>query len=132
LAQATGGHVTALHVGGKSAPAMPGRSRVAAGHEEAEAILNEIVRLGAPYGVTVETKTSTRASIADAILVQLERDDIDVLVLGVNPRPGEHLAFGSLAATLVKRTPCSLLFVSPEPFNPAADARAGEPRQSAA
>jgi hypothetical protein len=41
-------------------------------------------------------------------------------VLGVSPRPGEELFFGPVAAALLERAACSILFLSGEPL-PLAD-----------
>jgi hypothetical protein len=48
--------------------------------------------------------------------------------MGVVPRPGDELWFGDLAAALVERTECSLLFVATEPTrpSPARDSRKSE------
>ena len=36
--------------------------------------------------------------------------------MGVNPRSGDQLFFGEVAAEMLARTECSLLFVAGEPF----------------
>ena len=40
----------------------------------------------------------------------------NLLVMGVNPRSGDQLFFGEVAAEMLARTECSLLFVAGEPF----------------
>jgi Kef-type K+ transport system membrane component KefB/nucleotide-binding universal stress UspA family protein len=122
LAQGSRGAVTALHVASKPPSARrrgagPRRAEDTGG---AEAILRDAGRLGAPYGVTVREKLTVADAVAEAIVAELRSGDHDLVVLGVNPRPGDRLSFGALAATLLDRAPCSVVFVAPTAFAPAA------------
>jgi K+:H+ antiporter len=59
----------------------------------------------------------------EAILRQLEVGGHNLLVMGVSPRPGDQLFFGQVAAELLERSPCSVLFVASEPSTSAAAPR---------
>ncbi len=123
LAQGSRGAVTALHVAAKppSTRSPSARRRSATARPDgAEAILRDAGRLGAPYGVTVREKLVVRDAAIEAIVAELRSGDHDLVVLGVNPRPGDRLSFGTLAATLLDRAPCSVVFVAPTAFAPAA------------
>ena len=49
---------------------------------------------------------------ADGTLRQLQSGRHNLLVMGVSPRPGQTLAFGAVAATLLARSERSLLYVA--------------------
>jgi hypothetical protein len=49
-------------------------------------------------------------------LRELDLGNYNLLVLGVSPRPGEELSFGQVAAELLDRAECSVLFVASEPI----------------
>jgi nucleotide-binding universal stress UspA family protein len=118
LAQATQGSVTALHVNnGRRTSRSLGRQVGAAlaPRNSADAIIREIVRLGDPYGVEVKGTVRSVRTPQEAILRQLEVGGHNLLVMGVSPRPGEHLSFGQVPAELLKRAECSVLFVASEP-----------------
>jgi Kef-type K+ transport system membrane component KefB/nucleotide-binding universal stress UspA family protein len=117
LARADHGIVTALYV-------MPSAARGwhrrlgpgwAAASDE-EAILREIVELGdrldVPGRTTAPTWAQSETTAADAILRQLQTGKHNLLVMGVSPRPGQTLAFGAVAATLLARSERSILYVS--------------------
>jgi nucleotide-binding universal stress UspA family protein len=123
LAQAAQGTMTALHVSHGERPRRSWGRQVGAAIaplSSADAIVREIVRLGDPYGVAVRTAVRRARPPAEAILRQLALGNHNLLVLGVSPRPGEELFFGEVAAELLERVECSILFVSSEPFGTAA------------
>jgi Kef-type K+ transport system membrane component KefB/nucleotide-binding universal stress UspA family protein len=118
LAQASRGSLTALHVPQPRRPRPWGR-RIGAAIApigSADAIIRDIVQLGDPYGVQVRGAVRDVWPPADAILQQLQAGGHNLLVLGVSPRPGEQLSFGQVAAELLERAECSILFVASEPF----------------
>jgi Kef-type K+ transport system membrane component KefB/nucleotide-binding universal stress UspA family protein len=118
LAQASQGSVTALHVdSGKRRP-RSWRRQVGAAlapTSSADAIIREIVRLGDPYGVEVKGAVRDARTPQEAILRQLEVNRHNLLVMGVSTRPGDQLFFGQVAAELLERAECSVLFVASEP-----------------
>jgi Kef-type K+ transport system membrane component KefB/nucleotide-binding universal stress UspA family protein len=118
LAHASQGSVTALHVAGQQRPRRSWRRRVGAAIApagSADAIIREIVRLGDPYGVTVTGAVRRVQPTEDAILQQVNAGQHNLLVMGVSPRPGDQLFFGQVAAELLDRAECSLLFVATDP-----------------
>jgi len=125
LAQASRGSVTALHVGALHSRAAPWRLRfgeplVPRGH--ADAVIREIIEMGEHYGVEVRGEIRSSGTVRNAVLRELARRPHDLLVMGVNPRPGAQLFLGELAAEMLARAPSSLLFVCAEPGPRAAPA----------
>jgi Kef-type K+ transport system membrane component KefB len=109
LARAAGqGSVTALHVAAE-------KHRFAAswadiGYDEG-AILRDIAGLADQYGVPL--RTIVRRGVAEsAILRQLTIGKHNLVVMGVTRRSGPTLLFGTVAATLLKRSHRSILLVS--------------------
>jgi nucleotide-binding universal stress UspA family protein len=121
LAQAAAGSLTALHVTRGTRDRTPRSfgnqlsARLAA-PSRAEAATRQIVRLGDPYGVEVKGVVRTGEAAHQAILRQIAIGRHNLLVMGVNPRSGDHLFFGEVAAEMLARAECSLLFVASEPF----------------
>jgi Kef-type K+ transport system membrane component KefB/nucleotide-binding universal stress UspA family protein len=127
LAQASQGSVTALHVeGAQRAPRSWQRQigRALAPASSGDAIIREIVRLGDPYGVEVRGALRGVGTPHEAILRQLQIAGHNLLVMGVSPRPGDQLFFGPVAAEMLERAECSVLFLASEPSAPAASSRA--------
>jgi len=118
LAQASRGSVTALHIAQPRRPRSWGRQIGAAiaPMGTGDAIIRDIVRLGDPYGVQVRGAVRSGRPPTEAILRELDLGNYNLLVLGVSPRPGEELSFGQVAAELLERAACSLLFVASEPL----------------
>jgi nucleotide-binding universal stress UspA family protein len=125
LAQASRGSVTALHVGALHSR-VPlwglrfGEPLVPRAH--AAAVIREIVAMGEHYGVEVRGEIRSSGTVRNAVLRELARRPHDLLVMGVNPRPGDQLFLGELAAEMLARAQTSLLFVCAEPGPRAAPA----------
>jgi Kef-type K+ transport system membrane component KefB/nucleotide-binding universal stress UspA family protein len=118
LAQGSRGSVTALHVSASRPKERPWGMRLGAALSpdvSADATLRDIVELGKAYGVEVKGALRSRRTAENAIVNEARAGDYDLLVMGVSPRPGEQLFFGDVPADLLKRAPCSLLFVASEP-----------------
>ena len=79
-------------------------------HEQA--ILKEIVRMADRYDV--EVKTAVRSDVApdEAILAQAKKGGHDLIVMGVQRRPGDKLFFGDTAAAVFEKSPSSVLFLA--------------------
>jgi len=126
LAHASRGTVTALHVDSRGrARALPWRRRFGsalAPRSSATAAMNEIVELGEHYGVEVRGRIFTEGAIDSVLLRELANASHNLLVIGVSQRPGEQLFLGDLAAQMLTRATCSLLFVcgdaAPAPATP--------------
>jgi Kef-type K+ transport system membrane component KefB/nucleotide-binding universal stress UspA family protein len=120
LAQGSRGSVTALHVAGLPASRERGRWGVRFGAAlapdvSADATIRDIVDLGKAYGVTVKGTVRSRRDAENAIIREVRGSHYDLLIMGVSPRPGDELFFGEVPADLLKRAPCSLLFLASEP-----------------
>ena len=123
LAQGSRGSVTALHIAGRGAR-RPLRRRFGAlfgVQDEVEEepsnnpITNEIVQLARAYSVNVRSTVRSHRDADTAILREIAAGRHDVLVMGVSPRPGDPLNFGDVAAVLLERAECSLVFLAAEP-----------------
>ena len=113
LARADYGSVTALYVAPPEVGPWqsPLRYSFTIG-SGGSAILREIVEIGDKMGVQVRTMVRTDASAAEAIATHFELGSHNLLVMGVSPRPGETLFFGTVPAALLERSDRSILFVS--------------------
>ena len=103
------GNVMTLYVGqarrGKAANRRDDR-------RQAQEILKDIVELASPYGLKIETRIVSGATPANAILAEARKGGYDLIVMGVNRRPGEKLFFGNTAATILAKPPSSILLLS--------------------
>jgi Kef-type K+ transport system membrane component KefB/nucleotide-binding universal stress UspA family protein len=111
IARATDAPVTALYVSNKAGG--NGASRFSSPtHRHEEAILKDIVALGERYDRPI--RTSLKADIApeEAILRKVRSGRHNLIVMGVNRRPGETLFFGNVAAAVLRQAKVSILFVS--------------------
>lgn len=118
LAHASRGAVAALHVDSNvQEPLVPWRHRFGtalAPRSSAAAAMDEIVELGEHYGIEVRGRIRRAGSLREALLRELDLVRYDLLVMGVSVRPGDRLFLGDLAAQMLQRSPCSLLFVCGE------------------
>jgi len=118
LAQASRGSVTALHVASPAPLAVRWRQRLGlalAPHNNADAIIREVVEIGEHYGIAVKGEIRTDSDAPNAILQAAQSAQHDLLIMGVSPRAGDELSFGAVPAKALERANCSLLFLSSEP-----------------
>ncbi|MGA8095747.1 MAG: cation:proton antiporter [Steroidobacteraceae bacterium] len=124
LAQGSRGSVTALHIAGRGSARRPLHRRFGAlfsRPDEVEEeqpnnpITDEIVQLARAYSVNVRSAVRSHRDPDTAILREIGAGRHDVLVMGVSPRPGDLLNFGDVAAMLLERADCSLVFLAAEP-----------------
>jgi Kef-type K+ transport system membrane component KefB/nucleotide-binding universal stress UspA family protein len=110
LARACEAPITALYVANTGANAK--RRGVTRERRHEQAILKEIVQMADRYDV--EAKTAVRSDVAPdaAILAQAKAGGHDLIVMGVQRRPGDKLFFGDTAATVFEKFPGSVLFLS--------------------
>ena len=64
------------------------------------------------YDVKVRTVVHSRMAPDRAILAEAKKGKQDLIIMGVNRRPGEQLFFGDTAAAVLEQAPTSLVFVS--------------------
>ena len=126
LAQASQGTVTALHVtSARHAPRSPQRQigTAFAANGNAEAMIREIVQMGETQGVEVRSAIHRGEAVSSDILRQVKAGDHNLLVIGVETRPGQGLAFGDVPAELLAHCDCSVLFVVSQPPGSGNDVR---------
>ncbi|MCC6469581.1 MAG: cation:proton antiporter [Alphaproteobacteria bacterium] len=107
LSRASGAPVTALLV----AAGKPGHGFAAPTGPEEE-VLKQVVAMGEPYGVAIRTAIRSHVQPQEAILREAERHGHNLIVLGVNRRQGERLFFGNVAAAVLGRARCSVVFLA--------------------
>ena len=79
---------------------------------QGESVLKEVVDLGAHFETTVRTRIKFTVDAAQAILNELKAAPYDLLVMGVTPRSGETLFFGTVPSTVLKKAPQSVLLIA--------------------
>jgi nucleotide-binding universal stress UspA family protein len=77
----------------------------------ARALVRALQELGEREGVPVKTVVRVRRAPESVILRQIKKGQHNLVVLGVNVRPGEGVFFGHKVKVLLERVPCSLLLV---------------------
>lgn len=102
--------VTSLHV---YPPQVEGlfMRRIREHLKPARALMRDLQELGEREGVPVKTIVKVRRAAEPVILRQIKKGQHNLVVLGVNVRPGEGVFFGHKAKVLLERVPCSLLVV---------------------
>jgi Kef-type K+ transport system membrane component KefB/nucleotide-binding universal stress UspA family protein len=103
LARATGARVDALYVSQTDGHART-RSRE-------EGVLKDMTQLAERYDVRFATHISKRRAAAEAILKEAGTG-YGMIVMGVSPRPGEDLFFGSTAAMVFRDWKNPLLIIA--------------------
>jgi nucleotide-binding universal stress UspA family protein len=104
MARASRAPVTALYV----APQTQTRKRP---RRLADAILKDIVALGETYDVEARTAVRAEKSADDAILKEMAKRKHNLIVMGVERRPGEKLFFGETATAILENSDRSIVFV---------------------
>jgi Kef-type K+ transport system membrane component KefB/nucleotide-binding universal stress UspA family protein len=110
LARACECPMTALYVANTSASAK--RRGGVRERRQAQAILKEIVQMADRYDVKVKTAVHSDVAPDEAILAQAKKGRHDLIVMGVQRRPGDKLFFGDTAAAVFEKSPGSILFLS--------------------
>jgi nucleotide-binding universal stress UspA family protein len=104
-ARAARAPVTVLYV---APPANGGRKR---SRGMADAMLKDIVALGESYDVDVKTAVRTEHTADEAVLKEVEKRKHNLIVMGVERRPGEKLFFGETATAILEKSDRSIVFV---------------------
>ncbi len=108
IARACDCPITALYV----ASSGGSKRRSFRAREQERAILKEIVTMADRYDVEVRTALRPDVAPERAILAEAKKGKYDLIVMGVNRRPGETLFFGDTAAAVFKDAPTSVLFLA--------------------
>jgi Kef-type K+ transport system membrane component KefB/nucleotide-binding universal stress UspA family protein len=115
LARACGCPMTALYVANTGAGAKGAGAKRRGGRRERrheQAILKEIVQMADRYDVAVRTAVRSDVAPDEAILAQAKSGGHDMIVMGVQRRPGDKLFFGDTATSIFEKSPISVLFLS--------------------
>lgn len=126
LAKAADAEATALSVISRGARNRRQRQR------EADAIVDEVAQIAAHHATKLKTTVQIDVSAEDAILQTIERDNHNLIVMGVSRRPGDSLSFGDVAAALLTGAKCSMLFISPQARAAAKSSAKGSQKAAAA
>jgi Kef-type K+ transport system membrane component KefB/nucleotide-binding universal stress UspA family protein len=110
LARACECPMTALYVANTGANAK--RRAGPRERRQEQAILKEIVQMADRYDVKVITAVRSDVAPDEAILAQAKKGAHDLIVMGVQRRPGNELFFGDTAASVFAKSPGSVLFLS--------------------
>jgi nucleotide-binding universal stress UspA family protein len=81
-------------------------------HPHEQAALKELVTWAERYDTEARTAIRMDMSPQDAILRELKSGRYDLVVMGVNRRPGEALFFGNVAGAVIEGADTSLLLLS--------------------
>jgi Kef-type K+ transport system membrane component KefB/nucleotide-binding universal stress UspA family protein len=79
---------------------------------QGESVLKEVVDLGGHFETTVRTRIKYAADAAQAILEELKAAPYELLVMGVTPRSGEGLFFGTVPSAVLQKAPESVLLIA--------------------
>ena len=111
LARVTEAPIAALYVTSKTAGNGHSGTRTTTRQHE-EAILKDIVSLGERYNHPIRTSMLVDVAPEEAILRRARTGRHNLIVMGVNRRPGETLFFGNVAAAILAQSKVSILFIS--------------------
>ena len=112
LARASGGRVTALYVSPSRRPGRGIADSLTGLLRGEEAMLRDIVMLGESSGAAVRTAVRSGVPPEQAILRLVRNGHHDLIVMGVNRRPGESLSFGPVADSVLAGSTRAVLFVA--------------------
>ncbi|HEX8078046.1 MAG TPA: cation:proton antiporter [Chthoniobacterales bacterium] len=110
IARAANVPVTALFV--RNAAETTRRRRLTSFRLNEETILREIAQLAEGLGATVRTAARVGIAAEDAIMRQARLGRHDMIVMGVARRPGQAIAFGLVAETVLDASDRSVVFVA--------------------
>ena len=109
LARACDCPLTVLHIANTGARTQRIWRGFYAG-EQARAVIGEVAEMGQRHGVRMSTVVRTDIAPDAAILSHAK--NVDLLIMGVNRRPGDKLFFGDTASAVFQHAPRSILFLA--------------------
>jgi nucleotide-binding universal stress UspA family protein len=74
--------------------------------------MKDLISLAAQSGVAARSAVRSGMAPDEAILREAEAGGFDLIVMGVNRRPGETLYFGEVPAAVVRQTHASVLLIA--------------------
>jgi nucleotide-binding universal stress UspA family protein len=81
-------------------------------HQHEQAVLKELVTWAERYDTKARTAIRTDMTPQEAILRELRSGRFDLVVMGVNRRPGDALFFGNVAGDVIEQSKVSILLLS--------------------
>jgi Kef-type K+ transport system membrane component KefB/nucleotide-binding universal stress UspA family protein len=112
LARATNGRVTALYVSPRGRRRGRVTQSLASLIRNEEAILRDVAVTAEQMGVTIRTAMRAGEPAQDAIIRYAHNGRHDLVVMGVNRRPGEALSFGTVPDAVLGAAKRSIVFVA--------------------
>jgi nucleotide-binding universal stress UspA family protein len=109
LARAQGVPITFLYVAGGKRKSGRGRPAL---HQHEQAALKELVNWAERYDTEARIAVHTDVPPHEAILREIKQHRFDLVVMGVNRRPGEALFFGNVAGAVIEDAEASVLLLS--------------------
>jgi Kef-type K+ transport system membrane component KefB/nucleotide-binding universal stress UspA family protein len=109
LARAQDVPITFLYVAGSKR--SHGRRRGTL-HQHEQAALKELVTWAEHYDTEARVSVHTELPPHEAILREIKQHHFDLVVMGVNRRPGEGLFFGNVAGAVIEDAEASVLLLS--------------------
>jgi Kef-type K+ transport system membrane component KefB/nucleotide-binding universal stress UspA family protein len=106
MARAAGAPITALYVAPPKQNGAKARPR-----QMSDAVLKDIVALGESYNAEVTTAVRTEKRADEAILKEAAKRRHNLIVMGVERRPGEDLFLGETATAILEHSDRSIVFV---------------------
>jgi nucleotide-binding universal stress UspA family protein len=77
-----------------------------------QTIMKDLISLAAQSGVAARSAVRSGMAPDEAILREAEAGGFDLIVMGVNRRPGEALYFGEVPAAVARQTHASVLLIA--------------------
>jgi nucleotide-binding universal stress UspA family protein len=114
LARANGVAITALYVSSSQADPDSHRrgQRASPLRRYEDAILKDVVALAERYDTEARTALKVDVAPDEAILRKARSGRHNLIIMGVNRRPGDTLFFGNVAAVILREAKASILFIS--------------------
>jgi Kef-type K+ transport system membrane component KefB/nucleotide-binding universal stress UspA family protein len=111
VARACDRPITALYVA--TAGASNGRKRRGfRARRQEQAIMKDVVEMADRHDVMARTAVHSDVAPHEAILAEVKKRGLDLIVMGVSRRPGDKLFFGDTAAVVLADSPASIVFVA--------------------
>jgi Kef-type K+ transport system membrane component KefB/nucleotide-binding universal stress UspA family protein len=106
MARATRAPVTALYVAPPKQNGAKARTK-----QMGDAVLKDIVKLGETYDVEAAAALRAEKDAGDAILKEAAKRRHNLIVIGVERRPGKELFLGETATAVLEKSDRSIVFV---------------------
>ena len=111
MARATRAPVTALYVAPPKQNGAKDGTRTTRTKQMADAVLKDIVKLGETYDVEAAAALRAEKDADDAILKEAAKRRHNLIVIGVERRPGKELFLGETATAVLEKSDRSIVFV---------------------